>query len=139
LSISGIIEEFRVRGLARAASHTETLAAANITTGQDSGRLVAFHPGTGRTADDAIVVYRVATQQVKPSALTIDVRDLNRDAFRVPLPPSLVIDDVLFVGDPNEGVQFTIRNQWAAPVPVTFHVVSMRISALQDLLAVVRR
>lgn len=133
-TIHALLEQLRLRVALRSATHTETLAAANITAGTDTARKITLR-ALGGAGEEFIVVTRIQTQGIRPNNLVITAKDLNRHDFTLLLPPTLVIDDVPLVGDAGEGVQFVIRNNAAKSVPVTFSAVVLSRQQKDALLA----
>jgi hypothetical protein len=131
---SDLLSLVRLRGVLRAASHTETLAAADIVNGMDTARRIKITPLTGSGAGAFVVVTRLQAQDIRPSNLTITARDLNRNAFRLPLTPDLVVDDVPLIGDATEGVELVVRNGAARAVALTIHVAVVTETQLRELL-----
>lgn len=123
-SVNALLQQLQLRVALRSASHTETLAAADISAGTDTGRKITIR-ARGNAGEEFVVVTRLQTQGIRPNNLVITAKDLNRHNFAMPLPPSLVIDDVPLIGDVTEGVQFVIRNNAAKAVDVTFTAIPL--------------
>ena len=120
----------------RAISYTETLAAA--TASLTSKRKVTLLPYTGQTADEYIVVTRIATVSVSSRNLVIRAKDLNRNNFRIQLPPELVVSDVPLFGDQTEGVELTFELFSAAPVDVTIHAATLTKAQFDSIFGALR-
>lgn len=129
-----IMNMVRLRGVLHAVSHTELLAAADISGGTDTAREIKITPMVGAGVGEYVVLYRIAAQGIRPSNLTINVRDLNRNQYRVLLPPELVFDGDIFVGNAEEGVVLTVRNDAAKAVPLTLHFAVLSDAQMGQLL-----
>lgn len=109
---------FRLRGLLRGVSHTETLAAADSGDAEDTARRLVFTP---TLPNEWIAITRISTQAIEPNTLSLVARDLNRSDFALHLTPDLVVPDVPLIGSLSEGIEIVARNRTAKPVDVLFH------------------
>ena len=135
MATSDLLSALRVLGVLRAASHTETLAAANIAAGQDTGRTIKVTPLVGAHGDEYVVVTRISAQGIKPSNLQITARDLNRHSFTLHLTPALEVDGLPLIGNATEGVELTVRNSAARTVDLLIHVAVLNRAQLLSALA----
>jgi hypothetical protein len=132
----GLLDLLRLRGLLRAYSHVETLAAADIVNGLDTGRDINVRSLPGQGGAEWVVVTRIQAQGIRPSNLTIVARDLNRHAFRLMLRPDLTVDDVPLIGEAAEGITLTVRNNAAKTVDLTIHAAVLSREQMREVLGV---